>query len=225
VTASSDYGPRLLMLPRRRLAPSPRALAFFLAPALAIVSNKAWAEDATVTVRELDPKTGAAIKVEEKSLTYLSLGPTISYVDAANTPPAYAIGLEGSLNHYGAERIMAFGYGAFAQLQLVDGKYARGALGGQINAGPVGLELGLGARQTDGTYDSTVSFHGALFISVGYLFIAYVFSPELFSFKTGASQDQGFGLESAFTLGIKVPIAVQGRDPTGFAVQANGHAW
>jgi len=215
------------MVRRWRFAPLLRAhaLAFFFAPAIATISSAARGDDPAVTVRELDPKTGAAIKVEEKALTYLSLGPTLSYVGAGNAPPTYFAGLEASLNHYGEERIFAFGYGAFTQFQLVGGKTFRGALGGQINAGPAGLELGLGLRQGDGTYDTTASLHAALFLSVGYIVISYRLSPELFSIGTGAKLGQGFGFESAFTIGLKLPLAVQGRDPTGLAVQANGHAW
>jgi hypothetical protein len=198
-----------------------------LAPAIAGVLSLAPAlarADESVIVRELDPKTGAAIKPEEKALTYLNVGPILSYVDAANTPPAYEIGLEASLNHYGAERIFAFGYGVFAQLQLVSGKYFHGDLGGQVNAGPVGLELGLGVRQGDDTYATTCSLHTALFLSAGYLFIAFRISPELFA-SSGGSPREGFGLETAFQIGLKLPIAVQGRDPTGLAIQAAGHAW
>ncbi len=225
MTPSSDYGPTLPMVRRWRLAPSLHAPALaFLLSALTLPSA-ARGDDSSVTVRELDPKTGAAIKVEEKSLTYLTLGPTLSYVDAANTPPTYFAGLEVSLNHYGVERVFAFGYGAFTQLQFVGPKYVRGAIGGQVNAGPAGLELGLGLRQGDGTYDTTASLHAALFLSVGYIVISYRISPELFAIGTGAKTDQGFGLESAFTIAVKLPIAVQGRDPSGFAVQANGHAW
>jgi hypothetical protein len=194
-------------------------------PAAALVPRIARADDSSVTVRELDPKTGAAVKVEEKALTYLNLGPILSYVDAANVPPTYAIGLEGSLNHYGVERVFAFGYGAFVQAQLASGKYFKGDLGGQVNAGPAGVEVGLGFRQGDDTNCPTVSLHAAFFLSVGYLFVAYRVSPQLFSLPSNASTGQGFGLETAFTIGIKVPIAVQGRDPTGLAVQANGHAW
>jgi hypothetical protein len=200
-----------------------RFLAVLVGGALALGSRGARADE-SVIVRELDPKTGAALKTEEKSLTYLSLGPILSYVDAANTPPTYSAGLEASLNHYGAERVFAFGYGAFVQLQAASGKYFHGSLGGQVNAGPVGLELGLGLREADGTYRTTVSLHTALFLSAGYLFVAYRISPELFSIP-GDNLHEGFGLETAFTIGLKLPIAVQGRDPTGFAVQAAGHAW
>lgn len=194
-----------------------------IAIGMSLVSAMARADE-SVVVRELDPKTGAALKPEEKALTYLNVGPILSYVDAANTPPAYELGLEASLNHYGAERIFAFGYGAFAQLQLVSGKYFHGDLGGQVNAGPVGLELGLGVRQADDTYATTCSLHTALFLSAGYLFIAFRISPELFA-SAGGSPREGFGLETAFQIGLKLPIAVQGRDPTGLAIQAAGHAW
>ena len=62
----------------------------------------------------------------------------------------------------------------------------------------------------------------AIFLSVGYLFIAFRFSPEIVAVPTN---QPSFGLETAFTIGLKVPITVQGRDPTGYAVQAAGHAW
>jgi hypothetical protein len=189
-------------------------------------------DDPSVTVRELDPKTGAAIKEEPKALTYLSLGPLFSFVDANSVQSTvlgqpstggYAIGLEGSLNHYAGERVVfAFGYGLFLQTQLENAKYFRADFGVQGNAGPVGLELGFGIRQGDGTYGTTGSFHGALFLSAGYLVISYRVSPELFSFP---SNEPSFGLETAISIGIKLPIALQGRDPTGYAIQANGHAW
>jgi hypothetical protein len=194
------------------------------AAAAAFGEGTARADDPAVTFRELDPKTGAAIKVEEKSLTYLDLGPIVSFVDAANEQGTYAVGLEGSLNHYGGEKVFAFGYGGFAQLQLITGKDFRGDLGAQVNAGPAGLELGLGYRQADGVCASTVSLHAGAFLSVGYLFLSVRISPQIFALGASGGES-GFGLESAVTVGIKVPITVQGRDPTGYAVQPGGHAW
>lgn len=210
--------------PRLRALRSHRLLSWLLGAVVAFGARGARAADESVTVRELDPATGAALKPEEKSLTYLSLGPIVSYVDAANVPPTYAVGLEASLNHYGVERIFAFGYGAFVQAQAVTGKYFHGDLGGQVNAGPVGVELGLGLRQGDGIYATTGSLHGGLFVSVGYLYIAFRISPQIFALPANGV-NEGFGLETAFTLGLKLPIAVQGRDPTGLAIQAAGHAW
>jgi hypothetical protein len=195
----------------------------------ALLGSAAWlasadgrADEPAVTIRELDPKTGAAVTPEAKSITYLNVGPLLSLVDASNFPIDYAVGLEGSLNHYGSPRVVGFGYGAFVQAQLVDAKYFRGALGVQGNAGPAGLELGLGLRQGDGSAATTVSFHGGIFLSAGYLVLSFRASPELFAFASGQG---GFGFETALGIAIKVPIAVQGRDPTGLAIQAAPASW
>lgn len=164
------------------------------------------------------------MKVEEKALTYLSVGPIFSFVDGGSSSEAtWALGLEASLDHYAVERIFSFGYGAFAQAQVVSGNDFRCALGGQASLGPAGIELGLAYRQNDAVNASTLSLQASFFLSAGYLYIAFRASPQIVSF--GGGGEQGFGLETALTLGIKVPIAIQGRDPTGYAIQANGHAW
>jgi hypothetical protein len=227
------------MLLLRRSSPI-RLLAFLLGAAFGLEAGVARADDSPVTIRELDPSTGAAIKPEAKALTYLSLGPLLSFVDASNirstaglgttSTLGYAIGIEASMNHYAGQKVFAFGYGAFIQTQLEDEKSFRTDIGLQGNAGPAGLELGLGIRQGSSetcvttTCATTGSLHTAVFVSVGYVVLTFRLSPEIFTFPTYAGES-GFGLETGFTVALKLPIALQGRDPTGFAVQANGHAW
>ena len=54
----------------------------------------------------------------------------------------------------------------------------------------------------------------ALFISVGVVTIALRDTLPL----NGFDRDHlGFGSEVAFTVGLKVPIIIQGHDPTGFS--------
>ena len=74
------------------------------------------------------------------------------------------------------------------------------------------------------TCATTGSLHAAVFLSAGYVVLSFRLSPEIFTFPTYTGES-GFGLETGFTLALKLPIALQGRDPTGLAVQANGHAW
>jgi hypothetical protein len=217
-----------------RRSPPSRLVALLVGAAFVLAPAFASADDPAVTIRELDPTTGAAVKEERKALTYLSLGPMMSILNASNLHDTaalgttgsldYAIGLEASLNHYAVEKVFAFGYGAFIQTQLESAKYFRTDLGVQGNAGPAGLELGFGIRQTDGQCATTGSFHAAAFLSAGYLVVSLRISPQLFAFPTFAGET-GFGLESGVVVALKLPIALQGRDPTGYAVQANGHAW
>jgi hypothetical protein len=202
-----------------------------LGAALVLGSAGARADEPVITVHEFDPKTGMVPESRARALTYLSLGPLFSFVDAntvqatvpgQSTPWNYALGLEASLNHYAGEKVFAFGYGAFLQAQLENLKYFRSDLGIQGNAGPVGLELGLGMRQGDGTFATTGSLHTGFFISVGYVVISFRVSPALFSFP---STEQSFGLDTGVNIALKLPIIVQGRDPTGLAVRANKDAW
>jgi hypothetical protein len=177
--------------------------------------------ESSVTVRELDPKTGAALgKEDDLSLTYLSIGPLVALVGGAGS--TVAGGLEAALMRYPSTQLPGLGVGAFTQAELYAGKYFRGALGVQAVAGVAGIELGLGARQGDGTYASTVSLHAGAFLSVGVLFFSLRLSPAIFAVP---SNEPSYGFETAFTLGLKLPIVVHGRDPTGFAIQAGGRSW
>jgi hypothetical protein len=195
----------------------------------------ARADEPSVTIRDFDPTTGAAPEEKKPPLTYLSLGPLFSLVDAntvassvvgQSTTWNYAIGLEGSLERYvdatkGPGNLTALGYGAFVQAQLENAKYFRCDLGIQGTLGVVGLELGLGMRQGDGTFGTTGSLHTGLFLSLGYVVISYRISPALFSLP---SNEPSFGLDTAVTFALKLPIVIQGHDPTGLAVQAGGSA-
>jgi hypothetical protein len=123
---------------------------------------------------------------------------------------------------YPTGKIPSFGFGAFLQPQLYDEKYFHVAAGGQVSAGPAGVELGLAFRQSDGTYASTVSLHAGGFLSIGYFFMAIQASAQLFALPTN---EPSFGLETALMVGLKLPITIYGHDPTGYTVQAAGHAW
>jgi hypothetical protein len=220
-----------LMCPFRR--PSRASVApFLLVAAVGLGTTSARADEPAVTVHEFDPQTGQVPQAPRTNgLTYLSVGGIFSFVDSnsiqstipgRSTPWNYAVGLEGSVNHYLGQRIFGFGYGAFVQAQLESAKYLRCDVGAQVNAGPVGVELGVGMRQGDGTFATTGSLHTGFFLSVGYLVISYRVSPALFSFP---SNEQSFGLDTGVSIALKLPIAIQGRDPTAMAIQANGHAW
>jgi hypothetical protein len=169
-----------------------------------------------VTVHELDANTGLAVQPPSKRIDYLNVGPLVSLV--GGYAHATGIGLEASWIGYPEGRLPSIGYGAFLQAQLYDGKYLRTSAGAQIAAGPAGVELGLAFRQTDGTYASTISPHVAVFLSIGFFYIAVRLSPALVAFP---SDEPSFGFETAFTFALKLPIAVNGRDPSGFAVQAD----
>jgi hypothetical protein len=179
------------------------------------------ADDATsVTVHEHDPVTGADAKAPGLRVDYLSVGPILSLVGGYHH--ATGIGFEASWMGYPTGKIPSFGIGAFFQGQLYDGQYVRTAAGAQASAGPVGVEVGLGFRQADGTYASTVSTHTSVFLSIAYFYMAFRASAQLFALPT---DEPSFGLETAFTVGLKLPITINGRDPTGYAIQAAGHAW
>jgi hypothetical protein len=172
-------------------------------------------EDGNVEVHEFDPKTGeSTVPVPERSgVTYLNPGPILSLVGGRQH--ALGLGLEISAMHFPAGKWASPGYGAFAQGQLYDGKYTRFAFGGQAALANGGVELGLAYRAGDGDWVSTLSVHGALFISVGVLTIALRDTLPL----NGFDRDHlGFGSEVAFTVGLKVPIIIQGHDPTGLSV-------
>jgi len=190
------------------------------AAALSWASGARAQQTGSVTVHDLDPRTGAAIQPTKLGVDYLDLGPILSLVGGYHH--ATGIGLEASWIRYPSGELPSFGYGAFLQAQLYDEKYVRAAAGAQATAGPGGAELGLGVRQTDGTYASTVSLHAAGFVSIGYLFVAVRGSVALFALP---SNEGSFGFETAFTFGLKVPLTINGRDPTGYAVQLGGHAW
>jgi hypothetical protein len=183
-------------------------------------STNARAQDASVTVHELDPKTGAAVQVPQLRVDYLSLGPILSLVGGFHH--ATGIGFEASWMGYPSGKMPSFGIGAFFQGQLYDGQYVRVAAGAQGAAGPVGVEAGLAFRQGDGTYASTIATHTSVFISIAFLYFGIRASAQLFALPTN---EASFGLETAMTIGLKLPIAINGRDPTGYAIQAAGHAW
>jgi hypothetical protein len=169
-----------------------------------------------VTVHELDASTGLAVQPPSTRIDYLDVGPILSL--AGGYAHATGIGLEASWIGYPEGRLPSLGYGAFLQAQLYDGKYLRTSAGAQLAAGPAGVELGLGFRQTDGTYASTISPHVAVFLSIGFFYIAVRLSPALVAFP---SDEPSFGFETAFTFALKLPIAINGRDPSGFAIQAD----
>jgi hypothetical protein len=205
---------RMLRLPRCLLA-VPLAAAGVLHAA---ASN---ADDGgAVTVHDLDPRTGAAPEPTKLVVDYLDLGPILSLVGGFHH--ATGIGLEGSWIRYPTGTIPSFGYGAFVQAQLYDEKYFRTAAGAQFTAGPAGVELGLAVRQGDGTYATTVAVHAAGFLSIGYFLMAFRISEPFLTFPTNQAS---FGLETAVTLGLKLPLTINGRDPTGYAIQLGGHAW
>jgi hypothetical protein len=195
-------------------------LAAVVATGVAGIAAPAYADpkDGAVVVHEFDPKTGAAIAGSGPGghpLTYLNIGPYGSLIDS--NALVYAIGLEASLFHYREMRAVPMGYGLFAQVQLQNARYFRGAAGIEGSIGPVGVELGLGVRQGDQTYTTTLSPHLGVYISAGLVFLELRFSPQLLAIPTN---QPGFGFETAASVGLKLPIVVQGRDTTGLAIQA-----
>ena len=210
--------------------PSParrRALACSLAPAsivtrlaLSSAPRAAHAEETSVTVHELDPKTGLALEQPDQSLTYLVPGAGVSLIGGAVS--GLSGGVELSVMHYQEPRIPSFGYGAFTQLELFQGKNFRTSLGAQVSAGPAGVELGLALRAGNGEYATTLSPHLGAFLSIGYFVVGFRVSPVLVAFP---SNEPSYGLETAFSFTFKLPIAIQGHDPTGWAIQATGRRW
>jgi hypothetical protein len=201
------------MLPFR-----PSAAAGVLAGLLLLPAGQARAQESGasgVTVHELDATTGLSVQPPSNRLDYLNVGPIVSLVGGYQH--ATGIGLEGSWIVYPEGRLPSIGYGAFLQVQLYDEKYLRTSAGAELAAGPAGLELGLGFRQTDGTYASTISPHAAVFLSLGYFYISVRLSPALVAFP---SDEPGFGFETAFTFALKLPMAINGRDPSGWVLQA-----
>ena len=187
--------------------------------ALALVVLTPGMARAQTVVHELDPRTGMTAQPSDTRLDFLNVGPILSLV--GGFAHATGIGVEGSWIEYSSGLLPSLGYGAFAQAQLYDGKYFRGAAGAELAVGPAGGELGLSFRQSDGTYASTLAVHASAFLSIGYLYLAVRASPQLFALPTS---EPSFGFETAFTVGLKLPIAIHGRDPSGLAIQA-GSPW
>jgi hypothetical protein len=196
-----------------------RTRAFPIVVALVLLAPAARAED-SVTVHQLDPRTGADVKQGDSSLAYFTPGALISVV--GGYAHATGLGLEGSYLYYPYGKMPSIAYGGFGQLQLYDLKYVRTAIGAQASVGVFGLELGLGFRQGDGIYASTFSTHFGEFLSLGFVTLAVRESVPLIALPTGAAS---FGFETAFTVKLAVPIAVHGEDPTGVAVRASGRPW
>jgi hypothetical protein len=171
-----------------------------------------------VTVHEFDPKTGvdAAQASKPTSVVYLNPGPILSLV--GGRAPATGIGAEVSAMYFPTGTWKSFGYGAFTQAQIYDGKTTRFALGGQAALANAGVELGLAFRQGDDAFQSTLSVHGAIFLSVGFLVIAVRDTLPLNGFDQA---HLGFGSETAFTFAIKLPLVIFGHDKTGWAFLGN----
>ncbi|HEY2511860.1 MAG TPA: hypothetical protein VGI39_13420 [Polyangiaceae bacterium] len=183
-------------------------------------ASGARAEESSVTVHELDPKTGLALERPDQSLTYLVPGAGVSLLGGKVSGLSGLVEL--SLTHYKEPRIPSFGYGAFTQLEMFQGKNFRTSLGAQVSLGPAGAELGLALRAGNGEYATTLSPHLGAFLSIGYFVVGFRISPAIVAFP---SNEPSYGLESAFSFTFKLPIAIQGRDPTGWAIQATGRRW
>jgi len=177
------------------------------------------ADDADqVTVHEFDPKTGIDSAQARKPTSVLYLNPWAILSLVGGRQPATGIGAEVSAMYFPTGTWKSFGYGAFTQAQLYDGKTGRFALGGQAALANAGFELGLAFRQGDDSYQSTLSVHGALFISVGVLVIAVRDTLPLNGF---VQAHMGFGSETAFTFALKLPLVIFGHDKTGWAFLGN----
>ena len=230
---------RPLMLPLRRSSPI-RLLAFLFGAAFGLEAGVARADDsagddprARPEHRGGDQAGGQGTHVPEPGPRPVVRGceqhPSTAGLGTTTTL-GYAIGLEASLNHYARQKVFAFGYGAFIQTQLEDGKYFRSDIGVQGNAGPAGLELGLGnspgasetcvPRPAPRPAASIPPCSSRSGISSSRSASRRSSSPSRRTRASRASVSR-----RAFTVALKLPIALQGRDPTGLAVQANGHAW
>lgn len=199
-------------------------LASLLAPALAAsllplslaFAGTARADD-EVVVHEFDAKTGvdAATEKQNTGVLYFNPGPILSLV--GGRVPATGLGVEASAMYFPRATWQSPGYGGFAQAQLYDGKYGRFALGGQAALANLGAELGLAFRQGDDSFVSTLSVHGAVFLSVGFVVLAVRDTLPL----NGFGSSLGFGSETAFTLALKLPIILYGHDRSGWGLLGN----
>jgi len=185
--------------------------------ALLTCARKARAADGDVEVHEFDPVTGLDATASKKPLgvLYLNPGPIVSLVGGRQ--PTVGVGAEVSAMYFPRATWQSPGVGGFAQAQLYDGKYGRFAIGGQAALASVGVELGLAYRQGDNDFVSTMSVHGAIFISAGFLAIAVRDTLPL----NGFGDHLGFGSETAFTFALKLPIVLSGHDKDGWRLFGN----
>ncbi len=105
------------------------------------------------------------------------------------------------------------GFGAFGQVQRYSDRSVRLAGGAQATVSVLGLELGY-AHRGEGersigpiltTVGHTSGVHVAPFVSLGFVYVAYRWTIPV---ERGAPP--AHGAERAFTVGVKVPIPVDG---------------
>jgi hypothetical protein len=148
---------------------------------------------------------------------YLAPGFLLTF--AGGREPATGAGLEVSYTEFPSGRPGDLGVGGFVQAQSFRGAM-RGALGAQVVYGCFGVELGGAFRRASDGYATTPSIHGAAFLSLGFLSLALRESIPLIREDTDGKP--GYGFETAFVLGLKLPLHVHGRDRTLYAIFGGG---
>jgi hypothetical protein len=188
------------------------------APAPAATGTMGGETNNTVEVHDFATASGqdATMAKRSTSVTYLNPGVLLSFVGGRQHATGW--GVEVSAMHYPTGTWQSFGYGPFLQAQLYDGSHPRVALGGQACLANFGGELGLAYRGGDDAYAGTASVHGAIFLSIAFVTLALRDTIALNGYNDGRSQKMGFGSEVAFSVSLKLPIMIQGRDPAGFSI-------
>lgn len=100
----------------------------------------------------------------------------------------------------------AFGIGAFLQAQSYSGSYGRYAAGFQFGTS-LGVELGYAYREAHAGLPAVPAVHGGTFLSLGILVLGLRLSAPLRTESAAV-----IGTEGAFTLALKCPIPVHGKD-------------
>ena len=189
------------------------------APAPApVTGTMGGATDNTVEVHDFDTATGqdATMAKRSTSVTYFNPGVLLSFVGGRQHATGW--GVEASAMHYPSGTWSSIGFGPFLQAQLYDGKHPRVALGAQGCFANAGAELGLAYRAGDDAYAGTASIHGAIFLSIAFVTLSLRDTLALNGYNDGRTDKMGFGSEVAFSVSLKLPIMVQGRDPAGISI-------
>ncbi len=169
-----------------------------------------------MTIHEIDPKTGQELNPRMPHSAYLSIGPTYGFVDGHRTERQ--LGIEATYMRYASAKLPAFGYGAFADLHLYDTSWFGAAGGFQAVAGVFGVELGLAARQSDGTDATSFQLHFGEFVSVGYLSLIFRQNPSIYGVQ---QNERSYGIEASLIAALKIPLLIGGFDSTGLVVNTN----
>jgi hypothetical protein len=96
------------------------------------------------------------------------------------------------------------GYGAFAQLEWVDPRAMRGAIGGQVSFSALGAELACVAQTATRGFAGTLSMRPAIYVSFGYVHVAFRVDLPLLARADGARP----GVTPSFAIGLKWPLRI-----------------